>query len=65
MTLYGALTITEVDFTQGLATFSYPDTSQWPVGKARIDFRLYIPSGENVLSPPDWFRIAESPLVKS
>lgn len=64
ITLYGALTVAMVDATQGTATFSYPDTSLWPVGKARIDFRFYNATGENILSPPDWFRIAESPMVQ-
>lgn len=64
VTLYGALTITPINLQQGTVTISYPDTSLWPVGKARIDFRLYLPTGENVLSPPDWFRVAESPLAQ-
>jgi len=63
MTLYGKMTITPVDLTNGLITLSYPDTSQWPVGKARIDFTLFFPNGEFTASPPDWFRIAQSPMV--
>jgi hypothetical protein len=62
--LYGTLVIGEVDFTQGLVTISYPDTSKWPVGKARIDFRYWNANGDNIISPPDWFRVAESPLVQ-
>jgi hypothetical protein len=61
-TLFGALTVDVFNPTQGMATISYPDTSGWPVGKARIDFMLYTANGETIMSPPDWFRIAESPL---
>lgn len=60
---YGILVIAPVDLPNGLIDISYPDTSQWPVGKARIDFRLWLSTGEDIASPPDWFRVAQSPLV--
>jgi hypothetical protein len=62
-TLYGNLTVNVFDAIHGLATVSFPDTSTWPVGKARIDFRFWNANNENIISPPDWFRIAESPMV--
>jgi|SRR5215469_777327 len=63
LNLYGKMIISPVDLTQGLITLSYPDTSQWPVGKARIDFVLYFANGEETASPPDWFRVAQSPMI--
>jgi hypothetical protein len=63
VTLYGALKISVLDAKNGLATISYPDTSKWPVGKARIDFKLSFANGETVASPPDWFRVAQSPII--
>lgn len=61
--LYGNLTVTTVQLTNGTMIFSYPDTSNWPVGKARIDFQITFAGGETALSPPDWFRVAQSPIV--
>lgn len=64
LTLYGNLTVDVLQATQGLAQFTYGgNTIQWPVGKARIDFLLTFANGETAASPPDWFRIAQSPMV--
>jgi hypothetical protein len=64
VTLYGTLTVQAIDLVNGLVGLSFPDTSVWPVGKARIDFVLWFQNGENVASPPDWFKVAQSPILK-
>lgn len=61
--LYGSLIITVVDAVNGLVQMSYPDTSAWPVGKARIDATFAPSSGELIASPPEWFRIAQTPMI--
>ena len=64
LNLYGALTCQIIDAVNGLVEVSYPDTSSWPVGNARVDFTLTIPTQtQPIASPPDYFRIAQSPMV--
>lgn len=61
---YGDLNINIIDPLQGLVEISYPDTTGWPVGMARIDFTLQLPlNPAPLISPPDFFRIAQSPMV--
>lgn len=61
--LYGNLIVSVIDAPIGLVTASYPDTSGWPVGKARLDMTLTTAVGEVLASPPEPFRIAQSPLI--
>jgi len=61
--LIANLTVNWIDQTKGLLTLSYPDTSAWPVGKARIDVQATAANGEIILSPPEYFRIGESPIT--
>ncbi|MBN9093917.1 hypothetical protein [Pandoraea pnomenusa] len=61
-TLIAALTVTWIDQTKGLLTLSAPDTSTWAAQKARIDTRIVSPTGDVVLGPPAFLRIAQSPL---
>jgi hypothetical protein len=63
VTLYGALTIVVIDAPSGLCTVSYPDTSGWPVGIARIDALILFATGQSIASEPDYFRIAQTPMV--
>lgn len=60
--LIAPLTVTWLDQTQGLFTFSAPSTDAWPAGKARIDCKLVTPFDEIILGPPTFLRIAQSPL---
>lgn len=61
--LYGTLTITPLDPVNGLITLSYPDTSAWPVGNARMDCTLSLPNNTFLASGPEFFRIAQNPVV--
>lgn len=61
--LYGALTVTFVDTLLGILDLSFPDTSAWPVGKARIDFLMTLSTGEVIASAPDIFRVAQTPMI--
>lgn len=61
--LIGQLMISIIDPIQGFVSVSYPDTSTWPVGKARIDMTLVTGAGETLASPPEPFRIAQSPII--
>jgi hypothetical protein len=60
---YGDLSVLYVDRLLGIVELHYPDTSTWPVGKARIDFTLQLANGETVASPPDFFRVAQTPMI--
>lgn len=61
---YGDLSINIISPVQGLVEVTYPDTSSWPVGIARVDFTLQLPDNSAPLaSPPDFFRIAQSPMI--
>lgn len=62
-TLYGALTVAVLAASNGIVTLSYPNTSTWTIGKARIDALLQFPNGETVASDPIWFRIAQTPII--
>lgn len=61
--VFGQLTVNIIQATTGLIDVSYPDTSNWPVGLARIDATLTLTDGTIVASEPDYFRIAQSPMV--
>jgi len=63
VTLIGTLTVNITDAENGYFTLSYPDTSQWPVGKARMDAVIAFSDGTTVASDPEYFRILQSPLV--
>lgn len=56
------LTAVWIDQTKGILTISAPSTASWPACKARIDCRLVSPTGDVVLGPPAYLRIAQSPL---
>jgi hypothetical protein len=63
-TLIANLTTTILDpATGGLLGISYPNTSAWPVGKARIDVVITLNNGQEVASDPCWFRIAQNPVL--
>lgn len=61
--LYGALNVTFVDTPNGIIAVSFPNTSAWPVGKARIDCLMTLANGEIIASSPDVFRIAQTPII--
>jgi hypothetical protein len=61
--LYGTLTVTVLDPVNGLVTLSYPNTGSWPVGNARMDCTLTLPNGTLLASDPEFFRIAQNPVV--
>ena len=61
--LYGNLTVTIIDPVNGLITLSYSDTSAWPVGNARMDCTLTLPGPTLLASDPEFFRIAQNPVV--
>lgn len=63
VTLIGALTVTVLDPVNGLVTLTYPNTSTWPVGNARIDMTLTLANGTLIASDPDYFRIGTNPIV--
>lgn len=56
------LTVTWLDPTIGAFMLTVASTSAWSAGKARIDFRLVTPTGDVVLGPPAYLRIAQSPM---
>lgn len=60
--LIAALLVSMLDPTTGLLSISAADTSSWAAGKARIDVKLVTPTGDVVLGPPTYLRIAQSPL---
>ena len=61
--LYGNLVVTPIIPAQGVVTVTYPDTSTWPVGIARMDALLTFQDGTVIASDPDYIRIAQTPLV--
>lgn len=61
--LYGQLTVTIIAAASGIVQLSFPDTSAWSVGVARIDCLLTLLDGTTVASDPDYFRVAETPMV--
>lgn len=60
--LISALNIVWLDITSGLLQMSATGTSNFSAGKARIDCKLVTPTGDIVLGPPTYLRIAQSPL---
>lgn len=60
--LISPLTVRWVDQTKGLLTFTVASTANWTPQKARIDCRLVTPTGDIILGPPAYLRIAQSPL---
>jgi hypothetical protein len=60
--LISALTPTWLDPTTGLLQLAAGNTSNWPVGKARIDVSARDPSGNQYVSMADFFRIIDTPL---
>lgn len=60
--LISALNVVWLDITSGLLQILATSTENWPAGKARIDSRLVTPTGDIVLGPPTYLRIAQSPL---
>lgn len=57
-----SLTVTWLDITKGLLEIAAASTDGWKPQKARIDCRLTLPTGDVVLGPPIYIRIAQSPL---
>ena len=52
--------------TNGIVNISAPGpTTNWPIGKARVDFLLYLPNnnGLPLASDPVPFRIAQAPMI--
>lgn len=60
--LISQINVAWLNQTSGLLQMTTPSTDGWPAGKARIDSRLVTPSGDIVLGPPTYLRIAQSPL---
>lgn len=60
--LISPLSVTWLDQTTGAFMLTAASTSSWPASKARIDFRLVTPTGDVVLGPPVFLRIAQSPM---
>jgi hypothetical protein len=60
--LIAALNSTWIDPTNGSISVSFGDTSNWAVGKARIDCKVVDPQGNIVFAPPAFIRIGESPI---
>lgn len=63
VTLIGTLIVTIMDPINGLVMLTFPDTSTWPVGNARVDMTLTLANGTLIASDPDYFRIATNPIV--
>lgn len=61
--LISQLSVVWTDPTQGLFMLTAPSTSSWTASKARIDVRLVSPTGDVVLGPPAYLRIAQSPMI--
>lgn len=61
-TLIATLTPTWLDQTNGLLQLSAGDTSQWPLGRARIDVTFVDAANSTRASDTDFFRIVESPI---
>ena len=57
------LVVTPVIPLQGIVMITFPDTSTWPVGIARIDCLLQYQDGTILASDPDYLRIAQTPMV--
>ena len=62
-TLISVLSVVWLDQTKGLFTLRASSTAGWPACKARIDCRLTTPTGDVVLGPPTYLRIAQSPVT--
>lgn len=65
-TAYGQLTCTVSNPANlGVVTLAYGNTSNWPVGKARLDMLIYLPNnnGQPLASDPCQFRIAQTPML--
>lgn len=62
-TLIATLVVNVLDASKGLVTVSYPNTSTWPVGKARLDSKILFQTGQLIASDPEYFRIAQTPVV--
>lgn len=63
-TLIANLTVVVMVGTDGLVMITFPgDTTNWPVGKARIDWVLSLADGTNVASDPVPFIIAQTPMI--
>lgn len=63
VTPIATLTIAWIDQTQGIMNITSGSTSNWPVGKARIDAVITDNFGTITPSNPAYFRIGESPLL--
>lgn len=61
--LYGVLTVTILDAVNGIVLLTYPNTSAWPVGKARMDMTMEVENEQIVGGDPAYFRIGQNPLV--
>jgi hypothetical protein len=61
--LYANLVVTPIIPLQGVVTVTFPDTSEWPVGIARMDCLLTFQDGTDLASDPDYLRIAQTPMV--
>lgn len=52
------------DPVNGIVIIKYPTgTGDWPVGKVRLESEITFGDGTNVASDPEYFRVAQSPLV--
>lgn len=61
-TLISSLSPAWLDPVNGLLQLSATSTSDWPVGKARVDIAATDPSGNQYVSMADYFRIIDTPL---
>lgn len=62
-TLIATLIVTILDRVNGLVMLTFPDTSTWPIGNARIDMTLTLSNSTLIASDPDYFRIGTNPIV--
>ncbi|KVL90754.1 hypothetical protein [Burkholderia stagnalis] len=61
-TQISALSVEWIDAKTGLFQLTAGSTAGWMPQKARIDCRLSFPTGDVVLGPPIYIRIAQSTL---
>lgn len=61
--LYGNLVVTKVIPAQGVVNLTFPSTSLWPVGIARLDALITFADNTTLASDPDYLRIAQTPMV--
>jgi hypothetical protein len=62
--VFATLTTQITDPVNGVVTVSAADTSNWPIGRARIDCQVIDSTNSPYNSQCDYFRIVDSTLVQ-